>query len=90
MGRPKGSGNILAYECKRSILGIYNALGGAEAMLKWAQRNQDKYYDILVKILPKEIDLAVDVKPEARAYPLGLTDEQNRLPSSSEAVDSVH
>ena len=91
MARPKGSGNILSYECKRSIMAVYDALGGAEAMLKWAKRNPDKYYDILVRVLPKEIDLDVSVTPEARVYPLGLPqDEQDRLPAPPETVDSVH
>lgn len=90
-GRPKGSGNILSYECKRSIMSVYEALGGAEAMLKWAKHNPDKYYDILCRVLPREIDMEVTAAPEARVYPLGLpADEQTGLPATSEAMDSVH
>lgn len=96
MARPKGSGNVLSYECKRSILSVYEALGGAEAMLTWARRNPDKYYDILVRVLPREIDLDVKVSPEARVYPLGLPhvetidNEQVRLPIASKTMDSIH
>lgn len=88
-GRPRGTGNVLSYECKRSILSVYEALGGAEAMLAWAKNNEDKYYDILVRILPKEIDLDVKVQPEARVYPIA-PNEHHQLPPPSEAVDSVH
>ncbi len=76
-GRPKGSGNILSFECKHSIMSVYKALGGAEAMLAWAKTNPDKYYEILCRVLPKDVDMKVeDVTPEARVYPLGVAEEE--------------
>lgn len=88
----KGSPNNVTAECKQSIMSVYNALGSAEGMLEWAKRNNDnqtEFYKILAKILPKDVDLSIKELPEARVYPMGLN-EQNRLPASSEAVDSVH
>lgn len=54
MARTKGAKNNVTGDCKTSIMGVYEALGGAEAMLKWAQQNQTDYYRMLVQILPKE------------------------------------
>lgn len=89
MARKLGSKNNVTYDCKTSIMSVYEALGGAEGMLKWAQRNQTEFYKILAKILPRDIDLTVKELPEARVYPLGLPNE-TELPAASEAVDSIH
>lgn len=90
MGRPKGAQNNITSDCKQSIMSVYNALGGAQGMLTWAKRNQTEYYQILAKILPKDIDLSVKELPEARVYPQGLPVDETRLPAASETVDSIH
>lgn len=86
-GRPKGSGNILSYECKHSIMSVYEALGGAEEMLAWAKKNKDKYYDILVRVLPKDIDMKIQEKPVANVFPIN---DGTQLPPPPKAVDSIH
>lgn len=38
----------------------------------------------------QEVSLTVIENPQARVFPLGIPDEQDRLPAPSKAVDSVH
>lgn len=59
------------------------------------EATQLKAIEILLrKTLPdlSQVDgnLNVNVQPEARVYPMGLTIEQAGLPAPSQAVDSVH
>lgn len=73
MGRPRGSSNILSTDCKHSIMSVYEALGGAEALLKWAKSHQDKYYDLLAKVLPRDVSLDAVITHEDRLSELERT-----------------
>lgn len=53
-GHRKGIPNIIPQEVKQSVMSVYNALGSADGLLKWARKNQTEYYRMLVAILPKE------------------------------------
>lgn len=60
----KGIPNNVGADTKQSIISVFNALGGAEAMLKWASRNQTEFYKILAKILPKDLDILIKENPQ--------------------------
>lgn len=86
MGRPAGSSNILGDTTKRSILSVYDGLGGAEAMLLWAKRNQTEFYKIVAALLPKNVD--IDLTQRVINVNIGLNGRyQPQL--TSEASDSV-
>lgn len=88
-GRVAGTPNKLTQTVKEAFGDAFEMLGGAEALFKWAQRNQTDFYKLASKLIPADVNMAVVETPEARVYPLGL-DEQNRLPTASETMDSVH
>lgn len=59
-GRPKGLENRVTREVKAIIEEVFDGLGGAPAMLKWAQqkRNLSLFYThIWTKIIPKNINV---------------------------------
>lgn len=82
----KGIPNNVGADTKQSIISVFNALGGAEAMLKWASRNQTEFYRIVAKILPKDIDLTLAEKPQL-IIQQHVTDNPE---VASEAASSVH
>lgn len=88
-GRVAGTQNKFTRTVKDAFSEAFEMLGGAEALFKWAMRNQTDFYKLASKLIPADVNMAVIEKPEARVYPLGL-DEQNRLSTASETVDSVH
>lgn len=63
-GRPKGSKNKNT-DLKQAVLYTFNRLGGEKAMFKWVQekpKNKEIFYgQILVKVLPKDVNLGGDL-----------------------------
>lgn len=89
MARTEGSRNNVTADCKQSIMSVYNELGGAKGLLKWASRNNDnqtEFYKMLVKILPKDIDLTIAEKPQL-IIQQHVTDNPE---VASEAASSLH
>jgi len=60
IGRPKGSVNKLSGLAKENIAGVFNRIGGTEAMAQWATENQTQFYQIYSKLLPIEATLSGD------------------------------
>lgn len=90
-GRVAGTPNKLTQTVKESFGEAFEKLGGAEALVKWAQRNPTEFYKLASKLIPTDVNMAVKEVPQARVFPMGITeDEHNRLPAPSEAMDSVH
>ena len=89
-GRTKGTPNKLTASIKDAFSEAFVKLGGVEALVKWGMSNKTDFYKLAAKLIPIQVDANIAVKPEARAYPLGLPIEQDRLPASSETMDSVH
>lgn len=88
-GRKKGSKNVIGKDAKENIISVFVGLGGIQAMKEWAVANRTDFYTkIYAKLLPLKVDGTLTVTPQARVYPV-LPDD-NRLPTPSEAVDSVH
>lgn len=54
-GRQPGSPNKLSGLAKENIAGVFNRLGGTEAMALWAMENQTQFYQIYARLLPHEV-----------------------------------
>jgi len=52
--RKKGTKNKFT-NLKQSFLDAFEQMGGTEALLEWGTRNKGKFYQMLAKILPNEI-----------------------------------
>lgn len=89
-GRVAGSQNKLTQSVKDAFGEAFKMLGGAEALFIWAKDNQSDFYKLASKLIPADVNLAVQEHPQARVFPLGIQNEQSGLPASSEAVDSLH
>lgn len=88
MARPVGSSSIIGDTTKRSILSVYDALGGATAMLLWAKKNPTDYYKIMASLLPKNLD--IDLTQRTIHVNITLVDHGGHQPQlTSEASDSV-
>ncbi len=61
-GRVKGTPNKSTLEIKQAIEQVFNEMGGAEALLKWAQDNQTVFYtQIWCKLLPASLKVDATV-----------------------------
>ncbi len=90
-GRKSGSVNKVTASVKDAFGDAFEMLGGAEALFKWAQRNQTDFYKLASKLIPADINMAIKETPQARVFPMGITeDEHNRLSTPSETVDCIH
>lgn len=96
MGRPEGSKNKVTQDGRLCVMSVYNALGGAEGMLKWASKNNDnqtEFYRLFIKILPKDINIrdtsiVVHIGLNEKDKPIANGHDQPQL--TSEAITSVH
>lgn len=60
-GRKPGSPNKNTKEAKESLMEVFERLGGADAMLAWAQSgNETEFYRIWSKILPRDVTAKID------------------------------
>lgn len=61
-GRAKGTANKSTLEIKQAIEQVFNDMGGAEALLRWAQENQTIFYTaIWAKLLPASLKVEATV-----------------------------
>lgn len=88
-GRKVGSVNKLTSTVKEAFGEAFELLGGAEALVKWAQLNKTEFYKLASKLIPADLNVGIVEQPEARVYPIA-PDEHNQLPAASEAMDSLH
>lgn len=88
-GRTLGTQNKLTQSVKEAFGEAFEKLGGADALVKWAKINQTDFYKLASKLIPADINMAVQQVPEARVYPSQPIDE-SQLSPPSEAMDSVH
>lgn len=89
-GRVAGTPNKYTGKVKEAFSEAFEMLGGAEALFKWAKNNETDFYKLASKLIPTDVNMAVKEMPQARVFPLGITDEHDRLPVASEAVDRIH
>ncbi len=55
-GRPKGLQNKTTKAAKEAIAEVFERMGGATALLAWAEDNNEKFYTIIwPKIIPLQV-----------------------------------
>lgn len=57
-GRPKGSVGKATAIVKEALLYAFDKNGGNAAFAKWAKKEPTEYYKLLVKLLPKELEIS--------------------------------
>lgn len=59
-GRPKGSKNKVQTQAKEAIALVFDKLGGADGLLKWAEQNEENkrvfYTQLYGKLVPLEVN----------------------------------
>ncbi len=55
-GRPVGSRNRFTV-LKESFVEAFDRIGGIDNLVEWAKGNQDKFYPLMVRIFPKEVEI---------------------------------
>lgn len=66
-GRVKGTPNALSSGVKSNIIGVFDKIGGRDAMAVWAQENQTEFYKLYGRLLPTELS-----GPEGTAIPVSF------------------
>jgi hypothetical protein len=84
-GRPKGCKNKVTKDIKSCYLEVFDRMGGAEGLLKWAEENPEVFYGQMAKMLPKGIEIKSDQELTiniitAIPEPLPLPDEFAKKP----------
>jgi hypothetical protein len=59
-GRKKGTPNKITKDIKSCYMEVFDALGGAEGLLKWAKQNPDVFYGQMAKMLPKGVEIKTE------------------------------
>jgi hypothetical protein len=54
-GRVAGTPNKLSLSVKDNVIGVFEALGGADHMKRWAEENPNQFYNIYAKLLPLQL-----------------------------------
>ena len=54
-GRPKGSQNKISKTMKEAFKEAFEQLGGVPKLVEWAERNPDKFYPLVARLLPVDI-----------------------------------
>ena len=60
IGRPKGSRNRLTMDVAGGMLEAWEEIGGADHMAAWARDNPTAFYNLLARLLPKELKQTVE------------------------------
>jgi hypothetical protein len=58
-GRPLGARNHYTVEIREGLLDVWFQLGGSAGMLAWVKksnRNRGKFYELITRILPKQVE----------------------------------
>lgn len=54
-GRPKGTPNKISKTMKEAFKEAFEQLGGVPKLVEWAERNPDKFYPLVARLLPVDI-----------------------------------
>lgn len=52
----KGSVNKLTLNIKESLMDTFQLMGGTKALHEWAIKNPSKFFELWIKLLPKEVN----------------------------------
>ena len=56
VGRPKGTPNKLTNVARGAVLDVFNRMGGADGLLRWAEAEPTSFYSAFLKLIPKEVE----------------------------------
>ena len=59
-GRQKGSVNKVTASIKEAFMIAFDKSGGSKTLTEWAIENPDKFYPLLAKIIPQEVNKTVE------------------------------
>lgn len=59
-GRPKGSVNRFT-KVKEEFLAAFDEIGGRKALVEWGKANPREFYNLLVRLMPRETHLDAEV-----------------------------
>lgn len=59
-GRQSGTPNKVTVVFREAVETVYSGLGGHDAFLKWARKNQTEYYKIAARLIPSELRIDDD------------------------------
>lgn len=54
-GRPKGTPNKISKTMKEAFKEAFEQLGGVPKLVEWAEKNPDKFYPLVARLLPVDI-----------------------------------
>jgi len=54
VGRPKGVPNKITEHVRKAVLHVYSEIGGDEEFARWARDHRTDFYNLMVKLAPKE------------------------------------
>lgn len=57
-GRPKGVANKTTTSVKEAFKLAFEGIGGVPAFIKWAKKEQNEFYKIYARLLPKEVEVS--------------------------------
>lgn len=62
MASRKGIPNKIGSAVKSNVIGVFDKIGGREAMAEWAKANLTEFYRLYAKLIPSEINTTVDFR----------------------------
>ena len=60
--RPKGSPNKIGAGVKSNVIGVFDKIGGREAMAVWAKENLTEFYRLYARLIPSETLTTIDIR----------------------------
>ena len=60
--RPKGSPNKIGAGVKSNVIGVFEKIGGREAMAEWAKENLTEFYRLYARLIPSETLTTIDIR----------------------------
>mgnify|MGYP001562928557 CR=1 FL=1 len=59
-GRQKGTANKLSSGAKANVIGVFDKIGGRDAMASWARKNPTEFYRLYGRLLPTDLTIDPD------------------------------
>ena len=60
--RPKGSPNKIGAGVKSNVIGVFEKIGGRDAMAAWAKENLTEFYRLYARLIPSETLTTIDIR----------------------------
>ena len=58
----KGSPDRIGAGVKSNVIGVFEKIGGREAMATWAQENLTEFYRLYARLIPSEVTATIDIR----------------------------